>query len=406
MLVLGVSMMVLTLALGAMAVIRTQLQNGRDDSDAADAAAYAHSAVEIARQVIASDPNWRTTYTNGTWINQAAIGSGTFSVNVVNPIGLLNKSANDPVIITATGTKNAAQHVMRVTMIPAAQPLSCLSTALCAANNVSISNSIVQHVGVLASNRNLSASESLIAGDVEAAGGIGGGVFAGRQATGTPLRGMPDASTVFNYYLASGTPISINIVPKVNGIATINRRLFSPSNNPFVSGASNPQGIYYIDCAGATINVQNSRIVGTLVLLNAGPNSALQGAMLAEPAVSNFPTLIVKGDFRMAASGVLSEVGTPNVNFNPPGLAYNGISNSVTNDSFATDLQGLYYISGALSFSGSTSISGVVVGGSTVSITGNVSLNHDDRFVKNAPPGFDSPPILKPLAASWTRVMN
>ena len=33
-------------------------------------------------------------------------------------------------------------------------------------------------------------------------------------------------------------------------------------------GATNPEGIYVIDCQGGMIRVQYSRIVGTLVLLN------------------------------------------------------------------------------------------------------------------------------------------
>jgi hypothetical protein len=405
-LVLGISMMVLTLALGAVAVVRTQVQNGRDDADASDAAAYAHSAIEIGRQIIASDPNWRTTYSNGPWISNRTIGSGTFTLSVVNPNGALNNSPSDPILVTGTGMRNAARHAMQVTLMPTPQPLSCLQTALCAEHNIAISSSTVQHVGVLATNRNIAANSSLIAGDVEAAGTIGGGTYAATRAAGVPIRSMPDPSSVHSYYVANGTAISINIVPKIGGIATIDRRLFSPANNPFVSGAVNPQGIYYIDCGGAQIIVQNSRIFGTLVLLNAGPNSAMQGAMIASPAIPNYPTLLVKGDFRIAASGALNETGTPNVNINPPGTPYQGISNSTTTESYTSDLQGLYYISGALSFSGTPSISGVVVGGSTASISSTLSMTYSDVFYKNAPPGFHLPPALIPLPGSWTRIVE
>lgn len=405
-LVLGISLLVLTISLGSVAVVRAQLQNSRDDADASDAAAYAQSAIEIGRQMIAADANWRTTQSNGVWINNRAIGSGSFTLNVVNPNGPLNNSANDPVIMTGTGIKNHARHVMQVTLNAVPQPLTCLQAALCAGNHLTCTSATVQHLGLVVTNRNFSATSSLIVGDVEASGTISGGTYAGKRTAAVPLRTMPDVNTVQNHYVANGTTINFNTIPKLSGVATIDRRLFSPANNPFMLGALNPQGIYIIDCGGSQIIIQNTRILGTLVILNAGANSVMQGAMIASPAVANYPTLIVKGDFRIATSGTLSEAGPPDINFNPPGSPYKGVSNSTSTDTYASELQGLYYISGTLTLSNGPAFSGVVVSGNAANISGTLTLSHDATFSSNPPPGFLFPPIMTPLPGSWTRVVN
>jgi hypothetical protein len=405
-LVLGISMMVLTLSLGAVALVRIQMQNCRDDADASDAMAYAQSAIEIGRQIIACDPDWRTHQSNGTWIDKSAIGTGSFSLNVVNPNGTLDNSISDPVILTGTGAKSEARHVVQVMLNATPQPYTCLQAALFAGQNITVSSAVVQHVGILGTNRHVSATSSFIVGVVEAAGTISGGSFVGERTAGVPLRSMPDPIAVFSHYVTNGTPISINIVPKFNGIATIDRRLFSPTNNPFVSGATNPQGIYCIDCGGAQIIIQNSRIVGTLVLLNTGLNSIMQGAMVASPAVSNYPTLIVRGDFRISTSGTLNETGTPNVNFNPLGTPYQGVANSTTTDSYSSKIQGLYFVSGSLTLSNNPVVSGGIVCGGTLTINGSLTLSYDDTFLNNPPPGFYLPPIMTPVSGTWTRVIN
>ena len=53
--------------------------------------------------------------------------------------------------------------------------------------------------------------------------------------------------------------------------------------------------IYVIDCGGQSIMVQNMRLAGTLVLLNTGSNSAIQGSVNMAPSVANYPTLLVSG---------------------------------------------------------------------------------------------------------------
>ena len=80
-----------------------------------------------------------------------------------------------------------------------------------------------------------------------------------------------------------------------------------------------------IDCGGNRIRSQFSRIVGTLVLLNVGPDSKFFNSVFAAPAAPNYPTLLVQGDFILQFdSGNPLDENWVARNFNPPGTPYEG----------------------------------------------------------------------------------
>ena len=175
--VLALAMIVLTIAIGSLSIVRAQSRSSIDQGDAADAQQYAISAIELGRLMIANDANWRSTQTNGTWLNKQVIGQGTCSLSVVNPNGALDNSIFDPVIMTGTGFKGNASHSVKVTLMPSPQPLSCLKTSVCANQNAVFASATVQNSGVIASNASVSATSSVIRGPVEASGSISGGNF-------------------------------------------------------------------------------------------------------------------------------------------------------------------------------------------------------------------------------------
>jgi hypothetical protein len=69
------------------------------------------------------------------------------------------------------------------------------------------------------------------------------------------------------------------------------RRVLNPNSNPF--GSPNADGIYVIDCGNASLVIERCRIQGTLVILNPGPNSAIEGPINWEPARAGYPSLLV-----------------------------------------------------------------------------------------------------------------
>src|SRR5262249_45424615 len=153
----------------------------------------------------------------------------------------------------------------------------------------------------------------------------------------------------------------------------------SPANNPY--GATNPNGIYVIDCGGNTINIRNCRIVGTLVLLNARSDSLVDNQVNFAPAVANFPTLMVQGSMTFQYDTTPVSESSASRNFNPPSTPYNGVSNSTTSDTYPSILNGLVYISGNLSTKNSNALGGPVIVGGTFTANGSISLKYDSTYL-------------------------
>src|SRR5207244_1629695 len=149
----------------------------------------------------------------------------------------------------------------------------------------------------IASNSSVTANSVTINPDVDAVGPILGSTYRGITTSPAAARVMPD-STVFDYYIANGT--------KLTGVAgggySISKCLLSPSNNP-LGGGTNAKGIYIIDCAGNKLSIDTMRMVGTLVVLNAGSGSRISGGANFAPAVAGYPCLLVRGPMDVNLSG-------------------------------------------------------------------------------------------------------
>src|SRR5882724_536251 len=128
--VLSFGLLLTVIGLGAITAVRSYARAGDRVNDGADARNYALSATEIGRRLIAADPNWRTTYSNGTWLTNQVIGGGSFNLQVVNPNGALNNADNDPVALTGTGAKGSARQIMTVTLAANPTPLSSLAVGV------------------------------------------------------------------------------------------------------------------------------------------------------------------------------------------------------------------------------------------------------------------------------------
>jgi len=187
----------------------------------------------------------------------------------------------------------------------------------------------------------------------------------------------------------------------------IRQQVLSPASNPF-GPATNPEGIYVIDCGGRDLHIERSRIVGTLVLLNPGPGSTVRAASLNwSPAVANFPVLLVEGNLALQARDEgLSETQNA-TNFNPLGTPYQGLGEDVDqSDTYPSEIVGLVYVSGNLSLSQRPVIKGVVCAGGQVTVTGRLNLSHQPVYVQNPPPGFIGKEEIRILLNSVTKVVD
>jgi hypothetical protein len=186
----------------------------------------------------------------------------------------------------------------------------------------------------------------------------------------------------------------------------IDRRLFSPTSNPF--GATNPEGIYVIDCQDEDVQISDCRIVGTIVFLNPGGSCAITGSICWEAAVANYPALLSNGELmiNLSASG-LSEAAL-GTRFNPPGTPFpyrGGSADNDQDDAFPSSMAGLIYTGGKLTFSGTTTVDGVVISHDTIKLdSANVNLRYTPVYLDNPPPGFDGGEVtMQPVPGTWRR---
>ena len=128
----------------------------------------------------------------------------------------------------------------------------------------------------------------------------------------------PDSTHVFDYYTTNGLDITSH-VPNVSGTLKLQYALLSPNVNT-LGGGQNSQGIYVINCNGTNIQISNVRVYGTLVLLNPGSSSTVNGAVYFAPAVTGYPLLMVKGNMTLAAGTTnLADNSSQNINYNQSG---------------------------------------------------------------------------------------
>ena len=140
-----------------------------------------------------------------------------------------------------------------------------------------------------------------------------------------------------DYYILNGTSITYASLPKQQA-ANIEKVVLSPNNNPYGSGLTSPTGIYVINCLGGNLRIRNARIVGTLVILNPGVFSVLESVNW-EPAVANYPSLLVSGTAELAFTNTPLSESSLRVDFN---------QDTDKTDTYPSLIKGLIYASGDL----------------------------------------------------------
>lgn len=542
------AVIVAALATAAMLAVRIQRAQVGDVADAVRARMYARAALDAALFRIENDADWRQKMHAGAWEAEQAIDAGTYSFRALDPVdGDLTNSVYDPVEITATGRCGHARQKLHARLKIRQPGLACLEPAVHAGSNLIFDAVTARADRFVSANAVVEARNSAqVYPDAEAQASVqavSGGVFHGSTTTdGDWPREMPNVATVFDYYLANGTPIAIEDLPrdvvqvlanpgmeggtaswyavscaiaadaeahsgtksiyvsardstsdtvaqdvtaqlqsgenyhaeawlqfpggdvarlmlkvvssgegtrrialsdwtdvaatwtKVEGDATvswtgaltqaewyvetaqqktykiddaaltrrgnvrmIHGKVLSPASNPFGSGVTNPQGIYVIDCGGQRLSISDSRIVGTLVLLNQHEESWIGGSInwepavrSAEPSVTNLPALLTNA--QIAVKFVAAELSEAVVgaNFNPAGTPYNGTADADQVDVYPSVIKGIVYSSGAIVLSNHPTFEGVVVGQTNVEVNGaDLDVTYDPVYYKeNAPPGF------------------
>lgn len=160
-----------------------------------------------------------------------------------------------------------------------------------------------------------------------------------------------------------------------------------------------------MDCQGQNVRIRNLRIHGTLVLLNTGSSSSIEGSVHWDTAVANLPALLVQGGLRFGYSASALNESSLGTNFNPSGTPYEDNVDSDTNDEYPSRIFGLVYVSGNLDFpadSLDSDVTGSVVC-TTASTNSDAEFTYDVTFQNFPPPGFAAGSEMEIIPGTWRR---
>ncbi len=399
--VLGVAMIVASIGMSAMVVARLNLRSVSGRQDRREARLLADAAVELGVTMLGNESDWRTTRAHDVPYPSAgalAIGGGTLNWKLIDGDGDLADDDRDSVRLVGAGKVGQAVYTKSVILEPSGIGLTCLEVALHSGgdNNIYSGFNCDQ---IISANDDVNAWGPTANTDVEVVDQFNGSI-SGTLTTGITPRQMPGDS-VFAYYLSNGTWIDYSDIPG----GTMQKVVLSPGNNPF--GATNPQGIYVIDCQNHWIRIKLVRLVGTLVILNPSSGSDLDNDQHWEPAVPNFPVLMVDGDidFNWHGEHALRE-SFSGVNYNPPHTPYQDQSDADQTDEYPGLIKGLVYVTGNLNIYHECVHEGVLVAGGNTSTSGAVTLTYDGTFLTHPPPGFGSGSVMAISRRSWRREVS
>ena len=403
--VLAYASLVTIIGLSALLALRSQRRASEGEIDFSQARLHAHSAIEMGMWVIENNPAWRTTFPNGMWVENRSIGTGTYTLEGVDPNdGDLADSNLHPLVLTGTAVQGPARHKTQVRLEPGIQPLGCIGVSLHAGANLTFDSAILRSDQTISANGRVDSINSSIVADVEAVTTINGTGYTGTTTTGIEPRSMP-TSAAFDFYLDRGTLIAVFDMPISGSRVRLEKVVLSPASNPYAA-ETNPTGIYLIDCQGLDMEIRFCRIVGTLVLLNPGPDSIVKQSVNWEPAVKNYPALLVRGALAISLDPAdLSEAAT-GVNFNPPGTPDEDDEDTDLDDTYSSKIKGLVYVAGDLTASLFNTFEGVVVVGGTLNATGDLDLDYKSVYFDDPPPGFFEVSRMRVVAGSWKQVVD
>ena len=399
-LVVGCAALAAVIGISALMALRIERRGAESANDMAEARLYAQSAIELAMQRLAVDPNWRTSRANGAWETDRVLGAGTYSTTLVDAEdGDLDDSPGDAVVLTGIGRKGQARHMLQVTLTPELLPLEALNTCLHAAGTVTVGGgaSITVSGAPLSSNGTVQNNNSIV-GDVHALALSPTGSVTGTVTVPAPAKPLPDAG-VFDLYKNKATAIPY--------LTTIEKTALGPTYNPW--GPANPEGVYYIDTGSSDLILKGFRLQGTLVVkCGSGRSVMVDDAVFMEPHRSDYPVLIVDGDLELRLHSGDYDLLEANwlTNFNPAGAPYQSVSDTDVLDSYPNEIRGLVHAKRAVRLTQTARVKGVVLVESTVSCESTNEITHNPTLYQNPPEGYWSYGQLEIVPGTWRRVVD
>lgn len=377
--------------------------------EAFELASEADSAIELALARIATNSSWRETHVHNTEYGPFALGNVNLFYRLLDRSGNIGTGRLRDITVIGIARRGSSSYAVQVDATPAGSALTCLNHGIAVDSNSSLSyrTTWVTNGGIY-SKGNISLEwEASMTGPIQSSGTISGVFLNGTLTARVAEASFANASTL-QRYVAEATNIPISSLPRSSSnIPQFRNCLLSPNHNPF-GGNLNSNGVYRIDCQNLQIQIENCRILGTLILENIGTDSRLNQNVLIQPAVPNYPSLLINGTLRINSRwGNFSEA-TLGVNLNPSGAPYQGLTNDTTTDIYPARIEGIYYCFGETYFmwQSELEVEGIFVS-SSLNLNESASslrVNYDAAIASNPPPGFRQDTRMLPIRGTYRRI--
>lgn len=372
--VLACSALVTTITLGGLLLNRAQRQAYQSQEDVRRARMAAASALEASTQVLS--PTFAGRSVIGiTDRLPVAVDGVAIEYGIVDPIDAnLTNDITQPVDVTVEARIGAARQLLAGTLTPRLVPIGMASYAIAASQGVKFYTTTVDARGGVYAGSGVESVGARVAAPVFSPGNMTGDTYLSTRRTVARASGF-DADDLA-HLIDSATTISYNALSD----GDIDRALLSPSINPF-GAATNPKGVYLIDCGGESLSIRDTRILGTLIVLNAGSESEWTGSNNIASFDPNLPAIVWIGDLEVSTSAAdLTETGG-GVSLNPPGAPYLGQTDTDMLDKFPSLITGTALVVGNMEVIGALSVDGRLM------VMGTIIANNATLRVRDNPDG-------------------
>ena len=212
---------------------------------------------------------------------------------------------------------------------------------------------------------------------------------------------------------ASGPPVDFEISQPgmfeetyPDGAFAFRNVVLAPQFNPFGSGQPQAEGLYVLDADNKRVFIENSKVEATMILKNSS-GVTIRESVHFQNSVYNYPTIIAQNDLKIGVRDRALLESNSNVNFNPIAVPYRANSDTDTNDSYESRIDGLVYVNGDLSINGDLKSKGVWITDNNLTITGSsVEINYAGLYYDEPPPGFVGLQDMRILPGSFRQVVG
>lgn len=406
--VMGVGAIVAMTAITTSTIGRLALRDNQTEAELTQAELNARSGIEFALNWMNRNPGWRRSLTSGVDQPAITLTNGKTVWRVTDTDGLLDDDARDHAVLRAEGLcglNDRTVAVIEVDIEPAGRGLECLGSAIHAQTAVYLeSGTTVDGTGLVTSNGAVEATSATCDLEVMAAGAAIGSTYSAGSQDGAASVESP-GDQVFDWYVEHGTEIPLTALTDWSTQYLLENVAISREFNPL--GATDPLGLYWIDCEGYPVQIRNLRSLGTLVLVNT-PQVTISSVVLMQAAAMNYPSLLVQGDLNIDLSKPAHGQVLPELmlyNFNPSGVPYLGVTDADMIDNYPARLEGIVHASGLIEITDDGVVHGGLIANEViVDKNKTLTIEHREYAANYPPPGFSAGSGVRVLPGSWRRV--